>query len=328
MTGTVISTGFTGTYAHLNGNVPMTASRTDLIRSLLTVGYRSRKAAAHAVGPWRERMLVAMATGFLTQVLRTRQFYRNLEQTEKRGYSFLFGEAFTHWYAQNFMQIPYLLHVDGLTSCVWGSSKTPAVMKAGAGQGSPKSRPDFIGIDNMSSHVFESKGCSRAPQNATKKKALAQVSMLHHVNGVSPVTRCATFFMLKAKQTDGLIIDPPSSQLGVNVAFDRLEAIKAYYSFFFERELFDLPDERHEGFIGREVEESVDFCIDRKVVHLLKQEPRDYDGRQALVEEIFTTLKNRQILYDERRVRSTSIGIDGLMVVDRSLPVRRPRVMR
>jgi len=41
-------------------------------------------------------MLVAMATGYLEPTLSTTPYFRNLEQTEKVGVSFLLGEAFAH----------------------------------------------------------------------------------------------------------------------------------------------------------------------------------------------------------------------------------------
>jgi hypothetical protein len=42
-----------------------------------------------------------MATGYLDGKLGTTRYFRNLEQSEKVGVSFLLGEAFTHWYAQD-----------------------------------------------------------------------------------------------------------------------------------------------------------------------------------------------------------------------------------
>ncbi|WP_165055561.1 hypothetical protein [Methylocystis sp. MJC1] len=58
----------------------MTATRPDIIRSLLTVGYSSRRAEVSVVGLWRERMLVAMAIGYPDASLRTTSHFRNLEQ--------------------------------------------------------------------------------------------------------------------------------------------------------------------------------------------------------------------------------------------------------
>ena len=103
-------------------------------------------------------MLVAMASGYLDSTLRTTPYFRNLEQTEKVGVSFLLGEAFTHWYAQSRMNIEFLVHVAGLSTCAWVTPAAPMVPKAGASAPLLKSRPDFIGIRRREWHVFESKG--------------------------------------------------------------------------------------------------------------------------------------------------------------------------
>jgi len=131
-------------------------------------------------------MLVAMATGYLDHALNTTPYFRNLEQSEKVGVSFLLGEAFTHWYAQDRMKIEYLVHVAGLSSCMWTSPTTPLAPKAGASPPAAKSRPDFIGIRRAESHVFESKGRIRRPAASAVSKALGQVSAIHSVNGKAP----------------------------------------------------------------------------------------------------------------------------------------------
>jgi hypothetical protein len=183
MTGILTLSRFSGRFASLNGTLTLTATRPDFIRSLLTVGYPSRRAAIRTVGRWREEMLVAMATGYLDHNLHTTTYFRNLEQTEKAAVSFLFGEAFTHWCAQDRMNIEYLVHVAGLRSCTWGAATTPVTPKPGALPPAPKSRPDFIGIRRRERHVFESKGRIRRPSTATVNKALGQVSALHSING-------------------------------------------------------------------------------------------------------------------------------------------------
>ncbi|MGV1767550.1 MULTISPECIES: hypothetical protein [Rhizobium/Agrobacterium group] len=200
MSVTVTSANFSGRFTALNGTKTLPATHADIIRSLLTVGYPSRRAAVRTVGPWREKMLVAMATGY----------FRSLEQSEKVGVSFLFGEAFTHWYAQSQMSVQYLVHVAGLASCRWGSPTAPVAPKAGAAPPPPKSRPDFIGIKRRERHVFESKGRIRATAASTVAKALGQVSALHTVNGRAPTTRCANFFMFKAGGAEGRVLDPPA----------------------------------------------------------------------------------------------------------------------
>ena len=207
MTGILTLSRFSGRFGSLNGTLTLTATRADFIRSLLTVGYPSRRAAIRTVGRWREEMLVAMATGYLDHNLHTTTYFRNLEQTEKAAVSFLFGEAFTHWCAQDRMNIEYLVHVAGLRSCTWGAATTPVTPKPGALPPAPKSRPDFIGIRRTERHVFESKGRIRRPSTATVNKALGQVSALHSINGRPPTTRCASFFMMKASGPEGKVVD-------------------------------------------------------------------------------------------------------------------------
>ncbi|WP_229161432.1 hypothetical protein [Bradyrhizobium brasilense] len=215
MAGKVEVSQFTGAFATLNGSTDITATRPDIIRSLLTVGYPSPKAALRKVGPWRIRMLSAMAYGYLDRALRTTAYFRNLEQTEKSGVSFLLGQAFTHWFAQDRMDVEFLLHVAGFQSTTWGTSTSSASPKTGASPPSPKSRPDFIGLKKAEKHVFESKGRIRRPAQSAVAKALGQVSALRSINGTQPATRCATFFMLKASGAEGRVVDPEGDAAGV-----------------------------------------------------------------------------------------------------------------
>ena len=155
---------FTGKFAAPNGPSDITATRADFIRSLLTVGYPSRKRALQKVGPWRARLLSGMAYGYLDSTLTTTQYFRNLEQTEKVGVSFLFGEAFTHWFVQNRMSVDFLIHVAGLKSTTWSPSSAVVTPKKDAAPPMAKSRPDFIGFSRTKRHVFESKGRTGGPQ--------------------------------------------------------------------------------------------------------------------------------------------------------------------
>nr|NTA46174.1 hypothetical protein [Agrobacterium tumefaciens] len=202
-------------------------------------------------------MLVAMATGYLDASLNTTAYFRSLEQSEKVGVSFLFGEAFTHWYAQSQMSVQYLVHVAGLASCRWGSPTAPVAPKAGAAPPPPKSRPDFIGIKRRERHVFESKGRIRAPAASTVAKALGQVSALHTVNGRAPTTRCANFFMFKAGGAEGRVLDPPAKGDGITVTFDLFEAITRAYSIILDQPVLDLSDQVGAGYVGREIDDGV-----------------------------------------------------------------------
>lgn len=325
MTGHVASEGFSGSFASLNGSIPISATRPDIIRSLLTVGYPSRRAAIRSVGKWREKLLVAMATGYLDGKLGTTRYFRNLEQSEKVGVSFLLGEAFAHWYAQDRMRIEFLVHVAGLTSCAWSSTAAVTSLKTGATPPSGKSRPDFIGIRRAQRHVFESKGRIRKPNTATVSKALGQVSKLQTVNGVAPTTRCATFFMLREAGADGRVIDPPAATEGLSVTFDQRDALAKAYSFFLDIAPIDLSDDVGEGFVGREVDDEVFFALDRKIYDAIRERSDDVEKRHQQFDEVFGILEGRADFYEGRRSTELSLGPDGMLLLDRRGPIRQRR---
>lgn len=326
MAGKVAVSQFTGAFVNLNGTTDITATRADIIRSLLTVGYPSRKKAIRKVGPWRFRMLSAMAYGYLDLALRTTAYFRNLEQTEKVGVSFLLGQAFTHWFAQDRMDIAFLLHVAGFESTTWGTSSAAAPPKTGASPPSPKSRPDFIGMKKAEMHVFESKGRVRRPAQSAIGKALGQVSALRSIGGTQPATRCATFFTLKASGAEGQVIDPEADAAGLEVTFDPWEMITETYSFFLDGENAGLPDPVGEGYVGREIDAGVYYAVDKKVLDAVAgQAPTSMSERQQRMDEIFGILAHRASYYRERRTEEVSPGPDGMLLIDRRPGGIRPR---
>ncbi|WP_316187981.1 MULTISPECIES: hypothetical protein [unclassified Bradyrhizobium] len=326
MAGKVVVSQFTGALAKLNGSTDITATRADIIRSLLTVGYPSRKKASRKVGPWRIRMLSAMAYGYLDRALRTTAYFRNLEQTEKVGVSFLLGQAFTHWFAQDRMDIEFLLHVAGFESTTWGTSSAAASPKTGASPPSLKSRPDFIGVKKAEMHVFESKGRVRRPAQTAIGKALGQVSALRSVNGTQPATRCATFFTLKASGAEGQVIDPEGNVNGIKVTFDEWEMITEAYSFFLDSENAVLLDAASEGYVGREIDDGVFFAIDKQVLSVAAgPAPASASERQQRLDEAFDILAHRASHYRERRTEEVSPGPDGTLLIDRRQGGIRPR---
>jgi hypothetical protein len=325
MAGLVEAANFSRRFSGLNGVTPLNATRPDIIRSLLTVGYPSRRAAVKVVGPWRERMLVAMSTGYLDPSLNTTLYFRRLEQTEKVGVSFLLGEAFTHWYAQDRMNIEYLVHVAGLETCRWVAPSRSSRPKRGASAPSPKSRPDFIGVRRNERHVFESKGRIRSPSASTLSKALGQVSALRSINGKRPTTRCVSFFMLKATGTEAKVLDPPADADGIGVVFDELDALAKAYSFFLDGQTVSLFDQVGEGYVGREIEKDVFFGVDKRILAAMTERPRSASARRHRVDEIFGILSDRVQAYQGRRDAIASPGPDGTILIDRRDPHIRRR---
>lgn len=320
----VFSEGFSGPFLGLNGYTSLSATRADIIRSMVTVGYPSKRAAVAVAGPWRARMLTAMVKGYLDPWLKTTAYFRALEQSEKVGVSFLLGEAFTHWFAQSRMGIPHLAHVAGVPSCVWGGPSAHTPPKAGAATPAPKSRPDFIGIHRDERHVFESKGRERRPSDAVAGKALGQASALRSVDGKSPTTRNACFFMFKASGAEGKVIDPPSDKDGIGVKFDTLEAIQRAYAFFLDqRETLRALD--RPGYVGREIDDQTTFGIDVKVLAAVSESITTPRLRQERVLEIYDILEGRAQDYEQSADRQASIGIDGTMLVSSGEPRIRRR---
>ena len=319
MAGRVVSKNFSGQFSGLNGVASLTATHPDIIRSLLTVGYPSRRVAVRKVGVWRERMLVAMATGYLDRSLRTTRYFRDLEQTEKVGVSFLLGEAFTHWYAQNQMSVEYLVHVAGLSTCKWVAPSVGVAPKQGASAPAPKSRPDFIGIGRRERHVLESKAPHSAAKQGRGRKG-ARPSFCTPSRSMASrcrKQRCASFFMLRESGAEGLVVDPPEEGDGVGVVFDELEALQKAYSFFLEGPTISLADQVGEGYVGREIEDGVFFCADKQILDALEERPTSEPVRRQRVTDIFGILSERAHAYESRREPMASPGLDGTLLVDR-----------
>jgi hypothetical protein len=259
-----------------------------------------------------------MARGFLDASLRTTAYFRNLEQSEKVGVSFLFGEAFTHWFAQEKMGIEHVLHVAGLPGFQWVGPTHPIAPKSGASTPLSGSRPDFVGLRRTERHVFESKGRQRSPSGAAIGKALGQVSTVHSINGNAPDTRCATFFMLKASGVDGEVYDPPPDGALVGMSFDDFDALARTYSFFLDRPADAFTADLGDGFVGVEVGESVSFGIDKLILKAMQDRPGASSLRERRVREVFEIMQFRLSVYLERRNQGTSAGRDGLIIVDKS----------
>lgn len=330
MAGHVVASGFSGSSKALNGTSLINASHADLVRSLLTVGYPSSSVAVLKVGYWRARMLHAMANGFLDSGLRTTKYFTNLEQSEKVGVTFLMGGAFTHWYALDRMSVKHVIHVQSLNSFSFTKSTASFAPKPGSVVPAAGSRPDFIGLDGLRTHVFESKGRQRNPDNGAIAKALGQVSSIRLVNGRKPRTRCATFFMLKASGVTGRIVDPPASDVAVNIRFDVFEAMTRSYALFLDLQT-SLVSREIEGltYLGIELADDAFFGVDKEVLAPFLQPPATGRQRAERRQYVDAVLEEKGDAYLGLRTPSTSAGRDGTILLGgqaRSTRVRVPTV--
>ena len=98
--------------------------------------------------------------------------YRNLDPSEKGAVSYFIGLTMSKLFAERFLDVPWLLHLD-----VYRSQLNPVLLRG-------RSRPDLVGQSLGSDWVvFESKGRTSGPTQDDKDKAKVQAGRLTHVNG-------------------------------------------------------------------------------------------------------------------------------------------------
>jgi hypothetical protein len=315
-------------YPGLNGSKQLTASKADIKRSLLMVGYLSSGDAITQVGLWRATLLNALVEGYLTHRLQPTNYFLSLEPSERVSMTFLIGQAFTHWVADAHMSIPILLHVIG-ASPKWGLAPLPMVGKNGSGPVKNKSRPDFIGISPSGFHVFESKGRSVQAKTKTKsstiasscmKDALAQVSRISLVNGRPPVTRTASVWILRPGGTEGFITDPPKKVQSFDLDFDLRKALLNYY-----RIVLDAP----KIFQTKNRSNFIRFHINTETYLFFEPELQEtilrLEKNKIKAKEVLNYLEGRSAFYTRLRrsigpAPSISFGLDGVGLVSKSDP--------
>lgn len=98
--------------------------------------------------------------------------YRNLDPSEKGAVSYFIGLTMSKLFAERFLDVPWLLHLD-----VYRSQLNPVLLGG-------RSRPDLVGHSLGGAWmVFESKGRTSGPTQHDKDKAKVQACRLTHVKG-------------------------------------------------------------------------------------------------------------------------------------------------
>lgn len=318
-------------YPGLNGDKFLTATRLDIERSLLMVGYANASSATAVVGPWRAQLLSAMVQGYLNPDLSPSSYFLALEASERVSMTFLLAQGFTHWAADAHMSVPILLHLKGTTPR-WTVLSKPYVRKNGAGPVKPKGRPDFIGIAPGTYHVFESKGRSLQASSSARSssvaarcmsQALAQVSRIDTVGGVQPKTRTAAVWVLRPGGLRGFLTDPPADVLAYDLTFDLTAALLKYY-----RVVLDLPQESGGGrFVRLRLSETRRLVIEPDLLDVL----RGLENGLNSGDDVLGYLEERASTY--RRLRRSAsgrrrfaFGLDGIGLIgsDDRDPRRRP----
>lgn len=300
-------------YPGLNGSKPLTATKLEIERSLLMVGYPSAQAAIAMVGSWRATLLSALVEGYLTSQLRPSRYFLALEPSERLSTTFLLAQAFTHWAADAHLSVPILLHVTGATP-VWSLASMPGAGKTGAGPVKQKSRPDFIGIAPRGYHVFESKGRSLPTSSTSRsstvasgcmKDALAQVSRIATVGGAAPKTRSAAVWVLRPTGLRGYITDPPRAHASYDLKFDLSRALMKYYRIALDAAA-SLDGREGAHFVRFPLSERRELVVDKKLLRLL----RGLEKHVVAGDEVLALLERRARLYC--RVRQLAAKTSGL----------------
>lgn len=307
-------------YPALQTAVPLTASRLTIERALLMVGYPSRLSAINHVGPWRAVLLSALVQGYLEPAsLGTSEYFRNLEPSERAATSFLLGQAFTYWCAQQHMSLQILVHVAGAQAS-WTPVAAGAAPKAGAGPMKQKSAPDFIGLGPGEFHVFESKGRSLPTDSKTRPAtvrdacmpgALAQASRIRHVLSSAPKTRTAALWVFKDHRPTGYVTDPASSEY-CDLSFDPMLALRKAYGPVLDPAFRASARPAGDDTVAVQFANR-SFGVDQRLLAMFDELPRQ--GREA-AHKVLSYLVDHRKAYLEANTPQRSFGPEGVFVAE------------
>ena len=151
----------------------------DLIWAAITVGRGSRFDVIRHGTPSKYEILfracllkTALQTASTPQRFGWTDAYRDLDPSEKGAVSYFIGLTMCKLFAERFLDVPWLLHLD-----VYRSQLDPVLLRG-------RSRPDLVGQSlGRDWVVFESKGRTSSPTQGDKDKAKAQACRLTHVSG-------------------------------------------------------------------------------------------------------------------------------------------------
>jgi hypothetical protein len=306
---------YTTPFNHLNGQTPQNIKPFDLARAIATVGQGSWH-SVFELGIYRIAELICKALAFSkldngNLVLQDR-FY-NLNQSEKATVSYYFGQGLTKLYAEKHLKVKWLFHVDDYSSDIQFNTRGVAASKYTVGfTRKTAQRPDLIGIKQANvSHIFEAKGNSGGYDLSVMQHAINQVSQVLTYNSVAPATRTACYFDLSCVPIKGIIIDPEEDENGIDINFNEESAILKYYSFFKENSqsfnsIFRYG--KYEFLTTQVGVPNILFGFDKRLLNMTPAE--------ILLKGLYNDDSIFPIV-ENLRVREVSLGLDGLILVNR-----------
>jgi len=313
---------FFGKHKSVNGNRKVMLTETALMRSVITLGFRSRKSAYAKGRQYRIMELTGMIKDVIEVVnndCRLSDGFQKRTPSDKNSASYQIAMGLTKLVAEHFFGIPWLLHLSDVKADIVLSQKRPHTkhriyMKQ---IGKKPAEPDLVGYNaGLQPFVFESKGSSTGYSKREHQHAINQVSMVKAINGISRITRVACYFNLRAKGFVGRIIDPKVSVRPIEIDYRESDFIKAYYGFFLEDTIQEnLITIRTGSLIWRGVEISPQlyFVIaDGLHAPLRSRRIEEMRGLADICKETIASVENIRTSYPGK----ISVGLDGIGVID------------
>lgn len=318
---------FSGAWNKVNGHKALDMRRSDLLKSLIVVGYPSRRRSFQSVGILRARMFSNLVQAYVSPQIKTTQHFKNLEASEKTSITFLLAEGLTHFVATTELEVLHLVHVGGLPSTTLGSGG-PITAKHSKFtlKGytiAAKTRPDFVGrhLNGLYS-IFESKGRTSKISSALISKALSQVVSISSVNANAPVLAVAACFSLLSSEFKGEVVDPVLSGEPSSLDFDPMEEIYAAYQIFLDDKNIAQHRIVSSDRVSVQIDPGLSLCIDRGVYDRLPRQTY-FDGSSRIAERKDRTeaadkfcayLQEREKDFSQMRVGGRRIDRSGIFV--------------
>lgn len=198
-----------------NGEASLSCRKVDLYRSMITVGNPSfiskQKIREHGLARTIYSSVIEKVGIVFENIqsdrrgMRLHPIYHGHVSDKKRVVSYNLGMAFAKFYAEKLLDIPSLVHVEGLKAL-----GTVDFIEPEDGRGR---EPDLVGqCLNGDWHVFEAKGMSTNQLNSKILSAKEQVQRVESIDGIPPQTlnACATYFNDERILT--YLVDPESKK--------------------------------------------------------------------------------------------------------------------
>lgn len=239
-------------HAHLNGAHLIQFDVKDLMRSAVRVGKRNTSDLM------KHRQFACMEMQYKIAIIRANLLesprnymiksgvYEFLDPSEKGNLSYYFGLTFAHMLAEQFLNVPWLMHLDVYRRGYGHNVQLAAGINT---------RPDLFGQDAAGNwYVIEAKGRSGGMNREVQTKAKIQTQTVISINGHTPTRIASVIYFarneVRANWMDPDEVEPDAEHLNI----DQNQFFENYYLPIVSviGGVFDdsQPEERGEYYVG------------------------------------------------------------------------------